>query len=139
MRHTPFFKPLPGFPQLPCSAGTTTPFPHPSTFPDYLLNPQHNTKSWSLSNATPPLNKPVLLSQANTLAQKPQNTLLSPPPPVTHRQPKPDAIPWGQLSDQLLYTPPTLLTYATFFPPSCGPSFLLLSHCESTLITNMDE
>lgn len=143
---------MPRSARLPCSAGTTTPFPPPFSSslippreisPDCALTPSCHTTCKPLMKATP--HQPLLWlpfvcgSNKQYSNQKPQNTPSPPPAPTPNHELKPDAIPRGQLSGRPLCTPPTLLTYPCFFPPSLGSSFLLLSQCEQAQITDMDQ
>lgn len=110
MRHASTCNPLPGFPQLPCSAGTPTPFP---LLLQYLqgeickgnplpVNCLTLCVTW-MKAATPQMNWNLLSVFAfGTKKQhsnhKPQSTSFPPPPPILHPKQQTDAIPWGQLS-----------------------------------------
>lgn len=96
--------------------------------PDCALTPSCHTTCKPLMKATP--HQPLLWlpfvcgSNKQYSNQKPQNTPSPPPAPTPNHGLKPDAIPRGQLSGRLLRTPPTLLTYPCFFPPSIPWFFL---------------
>lgn len=107
----PLSKPLPGFSGLPCSAGTTTPFPscllgrYTRENLSYCpLTPPRNTACYPVMESNTPSNKLVVFqavvcgSNKQHSNQKPQNTPFPSSSLTPHTEAKPDAIPWGRLS-----------------------------------------